>query len=67
MFIRTEQCAKCKWATPEQGSTNFECRRFNPSVIGVPTDRGIMRISAWPVVQPQQWCGEFKPNIIAAN
>lgn len=67
VLIRTERCEKCKYATPEGRSENFLCHRNAPQVVGVPTPQGMKVVSAFPTVQPQQWCAEYVPQIIAAN
>ena len=70
-IIRTETCARCKWSTMQPGNVKQrQCRRMPPTVGIFPqmdarTGRvlGNLTITAYPTVQNEEWCGEFKPRL----
>lgn len=73
-IIRPEQCAKCKFSLPRAHEQNkFDCRRNPPTAAIFPQQNergqlvGSQIISGWPLVQGEQWCGEFRPNIVGVN
>lgn len=60
--IRGETCRRCKFS--DQKGAGLFCVRNPPTVVIVPDQAGRPTTgSAWPPVNPQQWCGEFKLRI----
>lgn len=63
-LIRSNRCENCRWAEAEgAASKNFTCHRSPPGVGFVPTNRGPAAIASFPIVQPDQWCGEHQPKV----
>lgn len=53
----TRNCATCRNCAVIDGA----CRRNPPVPFVVPGPHGMpTAISAWPPVQPHQWCGEYQ-------
>lgn len=73
-IIRLQNCAVCKFAesTSRGNQPSLECRR-NPPIGGpvaiqqAPGQIQIQVIAAFPAVQPDNWCGEWKPKIAIEN
>lgn len=67
---RQDHCAICAFVDRDQ-SGQLYCRANPPSVqvIPVPVPEGVqMRtIAVFPPVQPQQWCGQWKPALMIAS
>lgn len=69
---RQEACNRCKFGEPIEGQPQFLCRRFPPvarplveaDVAGLPEGTTLVRAkqlcTAWPIVGPLDYCGEFK-------
>lgn len=62
-LIRLERCENCKFSHPVHGDQHPECRRMPPMIQAVPSQRGLMNVTNFPRVQPDQWCGEFRAKI----
>lgn len=68
----TGQCDNCRFSVKEK--TDLECHRLPPVAsfhqmpAVVPTPNGprqgmeLRVVSAFPVMRPEQWCGEHKPK-----
>jgi hypothetical protein len=68
-FLRPDTCANCRWST--LSADEFQCR-FNPPQVTAfasaqqdadGTIRGLVmlgKVSAFPVVQPDQWCSRHQ-------
>lgn len=71
--IRTERCEKCKWKGDQIQPGKFECRESPPTVTSIPVQQrpgappGFMAHTTFPIVQPDYWCGRFRPNIEGVN
>lgn len=69
--ITGQTCKNCKFVyspIPNQ----FYCRRLPPACFNVqvkmPTGEiGNQQMSAFPPVQAEAWCGEYKPKIALEN
>jgi hypothetical protein len=71
-LLRLERCEKCKFKSAVPNSPNFECRRHPATVHLIPVSQsgnrmGFQAMSTWPTVQPDQWCGEWKPHVEGFN
>jgi hypothetical protein len=54
MDERYNICEKCKYfqcPIPDATDNSGECRRYPPK-----------EDTRWPIVQKQDWCGEFRPK-----
>lgn len=71
--IRPHRCEKCAWATPSHNNKGLlDCKRYPPTltVFPVQDQAGRMAFQEYtcdPKVQPENWCGEFKPRIEGLN
>lgn len=56
-----ERCENCKFwkETADDGSTG-ECQRYPPQL--VTNSVGTVIDAAWPTVDADDWCGEWKPG-----
>lgn len=67
-LIRAHRCETCKYAEREGGvSKNYACHKGPPAVSILPSNKGPMPLTAFPMVQPDQWCGAFEPKIENVN
>lgn len=67
-LIRPDRCEMCKFASPLRNDERYECHRNPPAVtafLGPGPDGGVqvLNSTAFPLVQPSQWCSEFKMKI----
>ena len=63
-LIRPQCCATCKWSETEgPGSPNLFCHKNPPAVSILPTSKGPMPFTAFPIVQPEHWCGAHAPKL----
>lgn len=54
-------CQNCKYFSPDRNDDN-ECRRYPPTLVQLSKKpAGIMATTAFPSVDPHQWCGEWQP------
>lgn len=60
---RADGCASCKFAVRVGGGA--ECRRNPPTTFLISTPQGPKGVGAWPPVAADQFCGEYKPKLIA--
>lgn len=53
-------CATCKFIEPSHG--DLLCRRFPPvgTTVLKPGTSEVVNATAWPIVQPFEWCGEHR-------
>lgn len=66
-MIRPDRCGNCKFAVASAGTRQLMCRRNPPTMFPLPArNGGFTTASAWPPVQPDQWCGEFALRLAAA-
>lgn len=54
--MEPKRCATCVHCFVIEG----QCRAKPPHAFIVPSAQGPMAISAWPPVQPHQWCGSYQ-------
>lgn len=63
-LIRSQRCENCKWGEAEgPQSKNLFCHMNPPMVSILATNAGPMPFAAFPIVQPDQWCGKHQPKI----
>lgn len=67
-IIRLQTCRICKYAEQISGEAEVECRRFPPTAtaILVPVGPGRAAVQAHVAivrVNPDFYCGEFKPRL----
>lgn len=56
-WSKVRNCGTCKFY--DQGA----CRRFPPARVYTPSGdkpEVILDVTVWPVVKPENWCGEWK-------
>lgn len=65
ILIGDKACEKCAFGRVESAENRLVCRRFPPQVVTMSTGKpGEHRLqSLWPLVQPTNWCGEYKLDI----
>ncbi len=59
----TPNCGICKFAhfsTPLGTLLKINCRRYPPQVNINETDDDYYETTIWPLVEQNQWCGEFE-------
>jgi len=67
-LIRPQRCENCHWAEKSNPAHPvFECHKGPPTAAILATNKGPQTLSAFPLVQPTQWCGEWKPKISQVN
>lgn len=57
-------CIDCKWSVKSPNDIRGvarECHVGPPAAHLVPTAQGPGFLTAFPTVQPDQWCGRFEP------
>ena len=56
-------CSLCRFFDPELYShgARGECRRHAPRLGDMVEQNENIRWAAWPVVQSEEWCGEYAP------
>lgn len=71
-LIGTETCGKCKFSASENPNPGepLICRRNPPATTIMltpgPGGRPMPNpVSAYPLVRPEQWCGEYRPKIMS--
>lgn len=60
-------CGDCLWSTKAPNDIRGiarECHARPPAAYLVQTPTGAGFMTAFPTVQPDQWCGEFKPAVV---
>lgn len=64
-LVRAESCQQCKFAVLAPGNVKQrQCRRNPPTAAHIMIRAGqFMTYTGFPVVQPDNWCGEFRPKI----
>lgn len=64
-IVRPNRCEKCKFAEKEGGmSKNYTCHFGPPTLSFVTSNKSPIPLTAFPVVQPDQWCNQFGKRII---
>lgn len=68
MAERINLCRNCEfWSSGEPLNLTMEaqgeCRKNPPSLIPVPTPRGIQTHGAFSPAKAGMWCGEHKPRV----
>lgn len=71
-MIRPERCEKCKFKGDQIEPGKFECRESPPVANSFmmqqgPGRSGFIVHTAYPIVQVDNWCGKFKPNVEGVN
>lgn len=67
-LIRIARCETCKFAEREQGAQAvYSCHKNPPGVSILPTKAGPMPFAAFPLVEPEHWCGAHKMKLNGAN
>lgn len=68
--IEVRECETCRWAIEDRpagvavvGERQLVCRRFPPTPIAVPTPGNVQILNTFPVVSPDQWCGEWTVKV----
>jgi len=63
MTERIERCETCKfWMGPHPShypDNRGGCRRYAPRPLSIGNDSEHFGLWTWPMVCPDQWCGEF--------
>ena len=59
-----ERCRECRFwhfddLEPKQALTYGECRRFPPVRVQSYEALSPLEESSWPLVEEEEWCGEF--------
>jgi hypothetical protein len=63
-IIRASRCETCKYAEREQGVQSvYSCHKNPPGVSILPTKAGPMPFAAFPLVEPEHWCGAHKMKL----
>lgn len=66
--MTTKNCGNCRWAVPQPGVQQLECRRNAPSPVLVqgdltPTTAAVKPpqgyLVIWPMVEPTHWCRDW--------
>lgn len=64
MENESESCDNCIYSfetpTGQDLRRQLLCRRYPPTAVGFPVANGILNSTQWPVIQVNQWCGEYK-------
>lgn len=60
-LIRPENCRSCKFS--DRDGQNLHCHRNPPSAQVLILNGRPQPVSTWPVVLPDQWCGQFTLRI----
>lgn len=61
-------CEVCRFASPERGYRQHQCRRNAPTVRTVPAHIDLREhVPVWPIVQSNDWCGKFKTALTATE
>ena len=63
-LIRPDQCVKCKFSSAVPQQRVLQCRRNPPQASVLANGQSL---TVFPLVQPDQWCGEFRVAISIAN
>jgi hypothetical protein len=67
-LIRPNRCEACKFFEKQHPAHQHgECHKNPPMASIIPTNKGPQTLSAFPLVQPTQWCGAFETKIAAVN
>lgn len=70
-LIRIQSCRRCKFGEPMGTDGMVECRRFPPDVTAVAVPQGnqfgVAMQATFPKLQPDQYCGEWKPKMSMAD
>lgn len=66
-LIKANTCRLCKFATPVNPQ-QLQCRRYPKQVTILPIPTGpnqarLEPLAAYPLMSPDEDCGEFKPKI----
>lgn len=52
---KNDKCEKCKYFDDKR------CKRHPPQITLIsPGTHGVAQLNDWPVVQDEDWCGEFE-------
>lgn len=60
-------CSDCLWSTKAPNDIRGiarECHARPPAAYLVQTPTGAGFMTAFPTVQPEQWCSEFRPAVV---
>jgi len=69
-IVGVDCCKKCKFCkgVVEQGPSGPEnkiaCFRNPPQIVVIHSQKGVMVRASNPLVNPDNWCGEFIPRIM---
>ena len=54
--VVSESCGSCRFFIAHSNDVNGQCRRRSPMIVNGPY------AYEWPVVDPEEWCGEYEPK-----
>lgn len=65
-MTHNHKCKTCAFAVRD--GENYECRRYPPTanLFQIPAPKGQtgwQKMSVYPPIDPDHWCGEFKPSL----
>lgn len=66
-LIRLQTCRRCKFGEPVGTDGMVECRRYPPVVNAIAVPQGVAMQCSFPKLNPDLYCGEWKPKFAAAN
>jgi hypothetical protein len=67
-LIRPNRCEKCKWASAVPQDRNLQCRRYPPQAAHIVNQRGMLQVVTYfPIVKPDEGCGEYQPLVAGMN